>query len=189
MLDFQAARYLNEGDIPVTTGNDHPTASPMGLFAALDGDLNLGCSGEGTWVRLCKVIGRLDLISTKAFATERHRVENREILKITLNEIFKTRSVSEWVDLLNDAGVPAGPIYTIPQMFEDPQVKHLEVVADVSTSDGHIAHVITQPIKLSRTPARVESAAPGWGEQTNEILQSAGYSIESIAELRLSGAV
>lgn len=189
MLDFQAARYLNEGDVPVSTGNDHPTASPMGLFNALDGALNLGCSGEGIWIRLCQAIERLDLIDAKAFATERLRVENREALTTTLNEIFQKKSVSEWVDLLNEAGVPAGPIYTIPQMFQDPQVKHLEVVTNASTSDGHVAHLITQPIKLSRTPARVESAAPGWGEQTDEILQSEGYSVETIAELRRCGAI
>jgi crotonobetainyl-CoA:carnitine CoA-transferase CaiB-like acyl-CoA transferase len=189
MLDFQAARYLNEGEIPVATGNDHPTASPMGLFDALDGALNLGCSGEGTWVRLCQAIGRIDLVGAQAFATERLRVQNREALTTTLNKVFQTKSVSDWVDLLNDAGVPAGPIYTIPQMFEDPQVKHLEVVADATTSDGHVAHLITQPIKLSRTPAKVELAAPGWGEQTDDILRAEGYSVESIAELRQSGAI
>ena len=189
MLDFQAARYLNEGDVPVSTGNDHPTASPMGLFQASDGSFNLGCSGEGTWERFCKAIGQPALRTVDAFANEKARVRNRLQLTDALNDVFREQTVAHWVDLLNEAGVPAGPVYTIPQMFEDPQVKHLQTVAEITEADGHVARFITQPVKLSRTPARVDTAAPGWGEQTDEILSAEGYSAEAIAELRSKGVV
>jgi len=189
MLDFQAARYLNEGDVPVTTGNDHPTASPMGLFQASDGSFNLGCSGEGTWDRFCTAIGQPELRTVVAFANEKARVRNRQQLTDTLNDIFRAQTVAHWVDILNEAGVPAGPVYSIPQMFEDPQVKHLQTVAEVTEADGHVSRFITQPVKLSRTPATVDTAAPGWGEHTDQILTAEGYSAAAIAELRSSGVV
>ena len=189
MLDFQAARYLNEGDVPVSTGNDHPTASPMGLFQASDGSFNLGCSGEGTWERFCKAIAQPALRTRDAFVNEKARIRNRQQLTDALNDVFRTQTVAHWVDILNEAGVPAGPVYTIPQMFEDPQVKHLQTVAEVTEADGHVARFITQPVKLSRTPATVDTAAPGWGEQTDEILTAEGHSAEAIAELRSKGVV
>src|SRR5690606_20320473 len=112
MLDFQGARYLNEGDIPVAVGNDHPTSSPMGVYEASDGPFNLGSSGEGTWQRLCRIIGREDLIAQPEFANERQRVRNRAQLNAILEPIFAAQSVGHWVDVLNDGGVPCGPVYT-----------------------------------------------------------------------------
>src|SRR5690606_36613435 len=106
-----------------------------------------------------------------------------------LAPIFLQHTVEHWVNVLNDAGVPTGPVYTIPQMVEDPQVKHLEVVATVPTSVGQDVKVITQPVKLSRTPAHVESGAPQWGEHTDELLRSAGYTEEQIAAFHKKGVV
>lgn len=189
MMDFQAARYLNEGDVPGQAGNDHPTSSPMGLFSASDGQFNLGASGEGNWIRLCNVLAREEWLTDKDFTTEKKRVEYRERLNRLLQDIFSSQPVQHWVTLLNDAGIPAGPVYDVPQVFEDPQVKHLGVAKTVPAWQGGERHFVTQPVILTRTPADVVRTAPGWGEHTNEILASLGYSDGDIQSFKDKGAV
>ncbi len=189
MMDFQAARYLNEGDVPERAGNDHPTSSPMGLFEGSDGPFNLGASGEDTWQRLCRVIARPDWIDDPDYLSEALRVRNRPRLNAALAEVFSTRTVAHWVQTLNEAGVPSGPVYTVPQVFEDPQIRHLKVVVEVPTSDGVPVRVISQPVRLSRTPAGVTAAAPGWGEHTDEVLREAGFDAAEIDALRAGGAI
>lgn len=189
MMDFQVARYLNDGDIPVQVGNDHPTSSPMGLFSASDGYFNLGASGEGSWVRFAKCVGREDWLSDPEFTTEKLRVKNRERLNREIQEIFAPKTVAHWVDLLNEASVPAGPVYTVPQLFDDPQVQHLQVVAESQTPQGPTKQYITQPVHLERTPSSIERSAPDWGEHTDEILKEIGFDDDAIRTMRASGAV
>jgi len=189
MMDFQVARFLNEGDVPVQVGNNHPTSSPMGLFNASDGQFNLGASGEGNWIRLCKALEREQWLDDPEFATEKQRVANRSRLNDMLQALFMTQPVQHWVDLLNAAGVPSGPVYSVPQVFEDPQVRHLGVAKAVSAWQGGNRHVVTQPVTLSRTPADVVRTAPGWGEHTQEILAGLGYSDAEIKRLKDEGAV
>ncbi|MFA7666821.1 MAG: CoA transferase [Burkholderiaceae bacterium] len=189
MMDFQVARYLNEGDIPVPAGNDHPTSAPMGMFHASDGALNIGVSGQGTWVRLCEVIDRKAWVDDPDWLDERLRVKNRARLNAGLEEVFATNTVAYWVETLNAAGVPCGPVYTVPQLVDDAQIRHLGVVAETRTGDGRPVRVITQPVTLSRTPAGVVTAAPYLGEQTDEVLREAGYDDESIARLRSDGVI
>lgn len=189
MMDFQAARFLNEGDVPVQEGNDHPTSSPMGLFKARDGHFNLGASGEGNWHRLCKLIHKPEWLQDPRYRTESDRVHNRPSLNQALDEVFATNDVAHWTSLLNDAGVPAGPVYTIPQVFQDPQVQHLKVAQEVEAWQGGTRTFITQPVVLGRTPASVERTAPGWGEHTEEILHEVGYDDREIAHLGEIGAI
>ena len=189
MMDFQMARYLNEKDIPIQQGNDHPTSSPMGLFEASDGVFNLGASGEGNWVRMCGLLGRNDWLEDAEYITETLRVKHRGRLNAALADIFKTRTVAEWVTGLNDAGVPAGPVYTVPQVFEDEQVKHLGVTTALMTNFGKEMHYITPPVTLERTPATVKAPAPGWGEHTDEVLGEAGYSAEEIRRFHADAVV
>jgi crotonobetainyl-CoA:carnitine CoA-transferase CaiB-like acyl-CoA transferase len=189
MMDFQAARYLNDGDIPVQQGNDHPTSSPMGLFEGSDGVFNLGASGEGNWVRLCRLLGREDWLADPEFTTETLRVKHRERLNRDLAEVFKSRRVADWVTELNDAGVPAGAVYTVPEMFEDEQVRHLGVTASLMTDFGKEMHYITQPVTLTRTPSKVVAQAPGWGTHTDEVLAEAGYSETEIRQFHADAVV
>jgi crotonobetainyl-CoA:carnitine CoA-transferase CaiB-like acyl-CoA transferase len=189
MMDFQAARYLTEGDIPGQAGNDHPTSSPMGLFEASDGLFNLGVSGEGNWKRFCNVVGRPEWLNIESFATEKLRVKNRAQLSEIIAALFKTKPVAHWVDLLNEAGVPAGPVYSVPEMFNDPQVQHLKVAHKMNTPQGPVAGLITQPVQLDRTPAAIATTAPAWGEHTDEVLREAGYDEAGIADLRERGVV
>jgi len=189
MMDFQAARFLNEGDVPQQVGNDHPTSSPMGMFEASDGMLNIGASGEGTWQRFCEVIDKPEWRSDPDFEVESLRVRNRARLNAEIQTLFRTNTVSHWVDLLNDGGVPAGPVYTVPQVFEDAQVRHLETTQELASARGPTVRVITQPVRLDRTPASVERSAPEWGEHTDEVLREAGYDDAQISGLRARGVV
>lgn len=189
MMDFQAARYLNEGDVPVQEGNDHPTSSPMGLFTASDGQFNLGASGEGNWIRLCNVLGYEQWLDDPDFKTEKLRVKHRPRLTALLQELFAQQTVAHWVDMLNEAGIPAGPVYNVPQVFEDPQVQHLGVARQVSAWQGGDRHLITQPVTLTRTPADIARTAPGWGEHTDHILAGLGYSDGDIQRFKDEGAV
>ena len=189
MMDFQAARYLTEGTVPGQAGNDHPTCAPMGLFAAADGSFNIGVSGEGTWKKFCEVLGQPQWMAVEGFQTEKLRVVHRDELSALISSVFKTDSVAHWVTLLNDAGVPAGPVYSVPEVFEDPQVQHLQVSQKIQTPQGPTVHLLTQPVTLARTPASISHSAPGWGEHTDEMLREAGYGDIEIAALREAGVV
>ncbi len=189
MMDFQGARYLNEGDIPKQVGNDHPTSSPMGLFQASDGPFNLGASGQGNWRRFCDALGKPEWLELPEFSDEKARVINRTALTALIQPEFDKQPVSYWVEVLNKAGVPCGPVYTVPQMFEDEQVKALGVVSEATSPDGQKVRVISQPVTLERTPASVQTSAPGWGAHTDEVLQEAGYTVAEISELRAAEAI
>ncbi|MEO7242733.1 MAG: CoA transferase [Variovorax sp.] len=189
MMDFQVARYLNDQEVPVQVGNDHPTSSPMGLFKASDGVFNLGASGEGNWVRLCELLAQPKWLQDAEWQNEPLRVRHRARLNAALAEVFKHRTVHQWVSLLTTGGVPAGPVYNVPQLFEDEQVKHLNVTASLTTDFGKEMHYITQPVTLARTPAKVKAQAPGWGQHTDEVLAEAGYSKSAIRQFHADGVV
>lgn len=189
MMDFQAVRYLNEGEIPVQIGNDHPTAAPMGTYEAADGAHNIGVSGHGMWKRFCEAVGKPEWASDPEFASEKLRVKHRARLNRELQVLFQTNTVAHWVEVLNQAGVPSGPVYTVPEMFEDPQVRHLGPTRVLAGTHGETVQLLTQPIRLERTPAEIKTLAPEWGEHTDEVLDEAGYSRNEIDALRAQGVV
>ncbi len=189
MMDFQVARCINDGDLPVQVGNDHPTSSPMGLFEGSDGCFNLGASGEGSWQRMCHLLGRTEWLTDPEYLDEPLRVKNRARLNAELAEIFRHRPVALWIEQLNAAGVPAGPVYTVPEMMQDPQVQHLNVTKPLHTSFGADMLYITPPVTLTRTPGQVVAPAPNWGEHTDEVLREAGYSPAEIEGFHAQGVV
>ena len=189
MMDFQVARYLNDAEIPEQAGNDHPMVSPMGLFAAADGPFNIGVSGEGNWQRLCIALNRPEWLEMEAFKSGKRRVENRAQLADLMSALFKTNTVGHWVELLNRAGVPSGPVYTVPQVFDDPQVKHSRTTVPVETPHGKTVILVTQPVTLERTPPTIDTCAPVPGEHTDLVLAEAGYEPHEVAHLRERGVI
>jgi len=189
MMDFQAARYLVEGDVPVQEGNDHPTSAPMGLFRAADGWLNIGVSGEGQWRDFCRAIERPDWLERDEFRLNADRIRHRTEINDAVQALFAQDSVAHWVALLNRANIPAGPVYTVPEMFDDEQVRHLQVTGTVRATSGDEMTLITQPVRLERTPASLQSAAPAIGADTDEVLRELGFDDAAIEQLRAVGAV
>jgi crotonobetainyl-CoA:carnitine CoA-transferase CaiB-like acyl-CoA transferase len=184
MMDFQAARYLVEGEVPGQAGNDHPFSTPMGVVETADGFINIGVGGEGQWKDFCTAIEHPKLFAHPDYATRALRLRNRPALKRVLHDIFKTKSSAAWLEALERNRVPAGPIYKVDEVFADPQVQHLGIAAPVADSKRGEVRVVGQPVVLSRTPASVVTGIPEAGEQTDEILASFGYSAADIARFR-----
>ncbi|MCM2562976.1 CoA transferase [Lutimaribacter sp. EGI FJ00015] len=184
LMDFQAARYLVEGEVPRSTGNDHPYVTPMGVVPTSDGYLNLGVGSDTQWQALCKLIGKPDWAQDARYATNAARFEHRPELWGLLEPIFAENTTAHWVAALEEVGVPAGPIYMMDEVFDDPQVQHLEMAAPVHHPARGQTRLVAQPVKLSRTPASVYVSAPDAGEHSDAILGDLGLSDDEIAALR-----
>jgi len=189
MLDFQAARWLIDGEIPPQAGNDHPTGIPTGVFTTADGHINIAASGQVMFRRLCEALGVPGLVDDPRFKTMADRSRNRQALNAELNRILVQKPSAEWIEILNRAGVPAGPIYNVKQVFEDPQVQHLGLAVPVHHPERGEIRVQGLPVVLSRTPGAVRRPAPTHGQHTDEILAELGYSAGEIAQLRADGVV
>src|SRR5665811_36682 len=184
LLDFQAARYLMDGEVPPQVGNDHPTSMPTSAYTTADGYINVAASGEGMWKRLCQVLARPDLLARADFEGAANRAKNRAALNAELNAAFAAKKSDEWIPILNEAGVPCGPIYSIDQVFADAQVQHLQAAAKVKHPALGEIRLVNQAVGLSRTPATMVSATPEIGQHTDEVLAEVGYSAAEIAALR-----
>jgi crotonobetainyl-CoA:carnitine CoA-transferase CaiB-like acyl-CoA transferase len=189
LLDFQAARYLMEKEVPPQVGNDHPTSMPTSAYRTKDGHINVAASGEGMWASLCKAIEREDMLSSPDFKGGKKRAENRKQLNAAIEEALRKKTSAEWIEILNKAGIPCGPIYNVGEVFADPQVKHLGVATPVEHPKLGRYEVLANAAVLSRTPARVVKATPEIGEHTDEILKELNYNATQIAQLRQGGVV
>jgi crotonobetainyl-CoA:carnitine CoA-transferase CaiB-like acyl-CoA transferase len=189
LLDFQAARYTMKGEVPPQVGNDHPTSMPTSAYKTRDGYMNLAASGDGMWKRVCQAIGREALAADARFKTNEDRATNRTALNAELNGALAAKSSAEWIEIFNKVGVPCGPINRMNEVFADPQVRHLGATVEVDHPKIGKFRILNQPVKLSRTPAVIKTAAPEIGTHTDEILKEAGYSEQQIKELRAKGAV
>jgi formyl-CoA transferase len=189
MLDFQAARWLVDREVPKQAGNNHPTSIPTGVFQTADGYINIAVSGQAIWLRFLEAIGRLELGDDPAFATGAERSKNRDALNARLQAILREQTSAHWIDSLNAAGVPCGPINTIDQVFADPQVRHVGLAQPVRSHERGDTELVGQPIVMSRTNSRIRTPPPLMGEHSEEILGELGYDQEQIAELRAAGVL
>lgn len=190
MLDFQAARWLLSGEVARQAGNDHPTAIPTGVFPTSDGHINIAASGDQLYRRFCEAAGAMELVSDPDYKTSELRSRNRKALSERIARITKTKSSAQWVKLLNDAGVPCGPINSIDQTFAEPQVQHLGIAKRVRHPALGDIKVVGQPIHLTKAPQRDEyRPTPELSQHTEEILAGLGHDAKSIAGLRARGVI
>jgi crotonobetainyl-CoA:carnitine CoA-transferase CaiB-like acyl-CoA transferase len=190
-LDFQAARYTVAGETPVQHGNGHPTQVPMGSFDASDGKVNIGASTKTMWRGFCEALGLQHLYEHPDFKDVEARIAHRVELELAINASTRQCTVSELVAKLNAVGVPCGPIYTIPQAFEDPQAQHLRMTRPATHPVLGRVDLVRTPINLSGFPhpETFHHAAPDPGEQTDELLLELGYPVDAITLMKRSGAV
>src|SRR5262249_17872315 len=171
MLDFQAARWLVKGEVAKQAGNNHPTSIPTGVFTTSDGYINVACAGQKIWERFARTATAPELIDHPDYKTAALRLKNRDALNAEIDKLLARRSSTEWVERMNSAGVPCGPIYSIDQVFADPQVEHVGIAQAVKKKDKSVMKLIGQPMTLSRTPSRLAAPPPEIGEHTEVILK------------------
>lgn len=188
-MDFQIARWLVDGQVAKQAGNDHPTAIPTGVFFASDGPLNIAASGQRLWKRFCQAAKVEHLLDDRRFATAPQRSANREALNAAIADVIRTNTVSHWIDVFNHAGVPAGPIYSVNQVFNDAQIKHLGICQEVDAMSGRRISLVEQPVRLDQTPSKLMAGAPNSGQHTDEILAKLGLSAQEIRDLKSQGVV
>ncbi len=184
MLDFQAARWLIDHEVPPQAGNHHPTGIPMGVYPTADGHINIAAPSDRMFRIFCEAIGAEALLERAEYADAGQRSKNRDALNEKIGEYTSRRNGDEWIAMLNEAGIPCGPINTIDETFADPQVRHLGIATPVEHETLGRMEVVGQAVHLTRTPQRMRSAAPEHGEHTGEILAALGYDQRAIADLR-----
>jgi crotonobetainyl-CoA:carnitine CoA-transferase CaiB-like acyl-CoA transferase len=189
MMDFQAARWLVEGEVPGQAGNDHPTSMPTSVYPTADGFVNIAAAGKAIYTRFCEALGAPELATHPDFATAELRSINRVALNNVIAERTRRSSSEALIGLLNKAGVPCGPIYKMDEVFADPQVQHLGMAVPVPQPEGAELKLVGPAIRLSRTPARMKRAIGPAGEHNAGILRELGYSDAEIAALRVGNVV
>lgn len=169
-LANQATNYLVGNRNPTRLGNAHPNIVPYQSFVASDGHLIVAVGNDSQFRRYVKVLGAPELADDERFASNRSRVENRDALVPLLQAKMLQRGKDEWLQLFADAGVPAGPINSVAEVFAEPQIQAREMQVNVPHTLNPDLQLVGNPIKLSRTPVEYRSAPPMLGEHTNEVL-------------------
>ena len=189
MMDFQAARWLVEREVPKQAGNDHPTSMPTSVYPTADGFVNIAASGGTMFARLCEALQMPEVAANPDYATSKSRSANRVALNQAIAQRSRRYGSARLVELLNAAGVPCGPINAMNEVFEDPQVRHLGMAVPVPRAGGGSIDLVAPAIRLSRTPAQMRRAIGAAGEHNDEVLGALGYSTDEIAQLRAAQVI
>ena len=186
---WESAMYFATGEIPEPKGSAHRLTAPYQAFETSDGYVNIGAANQANWERLCAAIGRDELMTDSRFVEPRDRMVNLDALVSTLETTFAQHSSEHWLQTLEAAGVPAGPINDLAEVYADPQVQAREMMVETDHPVAGRVKNIGIPIKLSETPGQFQRPAPALGQHTNEVLRDLGCSPDEIDKLRVQGIV
>jgi formyl-CoA transferase len=189
MLDFQATRWLMDGEVAGQAGNDHPVNTPMGVFPAADKDINIAASSPKLWDVFCRAAGREDWLSVPEWSTPKGRTADRPRLNAAIAEVTRTKPAQWWIEKLEEVGIPCGPINRIDEVFADPQVQHLRMALPMRHPRRGDTHLVDSAINLEGHETAIRRVPPALGEHTKEILSEVGMTAAEIEELRAKGAI
>ena len=191
MLDFQAARWLMASEVAPQAGNDHPTGIPTGVFPTSDGHINIAASSARMWERFCDVVGKPEWKDKAEWRTQRGRSQDRVAINVAIGAITREQPSDYWIQVCEEAGIPCGPIYTIDQVFADPQVRHLGMATPMArTADsGGDTFVVASPLNFSGLERGIRLPTPDAGNHTDEVLKSVGYTDAELTSLRDKGVI
>ena len=189
LLTFQAGRYFATGEAPKAEGNRHPSVAPYQTFSARDGYVNIAVGNQNLWRRFCESLGLEHLIDDPRFAENSGRLANLDALEELIQVALSQLTVAETIARLEKAGVPAGPVLNIKEVFAQPQVDHLGLRQEMDHPTAGKIQVTGLPYRFSRTPGSLRTPPPTLGQQTDEILAEIGFGRDEVERLRSSGAV
>jgi crotonobetainyl-CoA:carnitine CoA-transferase CaiB-like acyl-CoA transferase len=189
MLDFQASRWLIAKEVAPQAGNDHPTGIPTGVFPTSDGHINIAASSARVFGRFCEAIGKPEWKDKTEWKDQVSRSKHRKEINAAISDVTRHKPSEYWIELLEGAGVPCGPIYSIDQVFADPQVEHLGMATKMHSPVIGDAEVVASAISITGFSKDIRLATPEMGSSTDEMLASVGYTPEEIAAMRKKGAI
>ena len=189
MLDFQASRWLMEGEVAGQAGNDHPTGIPTGVFPTSDGHINIAASSSRVFARFCEAIGRPEWLDIPDWKTQSGRSTHRRAINAAIAEITVAHPSAHWIDLFETNGIPCGPINSIDQVFADPQVNHLGMATMMHSPHIGDKEVVASALNISGFSKAIRSPTPEAGEHTGEILRSVGYTDADLDDMRRKGVI
>jgi crotonobetainyl-CoA:carnitine CoA-transferase CaiB-like acyl-CoA transferase len=189
LLAYIATDYFATGAAPARSGNDHPISAPYGLFPTRDGQIALAPADDAFFGRLADALGMPALKVDPLYATQPARVANRARINAIVGGQLAMQDTAHWVSVLNAAGVPCGPVHTVPQVFADPQILAQDMVLDVEHPGHGLVRMLGFAIKLAETPCRIRRPAPALGEHADEILSAIGYDAQARAALRAAAVL
>lgn len=189
MLDFQASRFLMDGEVAGQAGNDHPVNIPMGVFPTTDKPINIAASSPKLWTNFCKAAGHEEWLEVEAWKTNGGRSKDRQRINAVIAEVTGQHSSEYWIDKLEEAGIPCGPVNNIREVFEDPQVQHLEMAMPMKHRTRGDIKVVAQPVNIEGVETGFYRDMPNLGEHNDEILAEAGLTAGEIADLKAKGAL
>ena len=186
---YESATYFATGEVAGPLGSAHRMIAPYQAFATKDGYINIGAANQNNWERMCRAVGREDLLDDDRFASNPERMVSIDALTPIMEETFRTQTTAHWVEVLENAGVPCGPIYNIEQVYADPHVQSREMAVPLEHPTSGSIRNIGVPVKLSDTPGSVRTPAPLLGQHSDEVLEQYGYADADIGALKDAGVL